>query len=196
MTVRAMSRLVLVLGLALAGAQAHALTEGRMSLTDLVARSNQIVVGTVFDMTSVERFFGDHARIVTDVSLSELKVVKGEVAATELVVTQFGGKVGDVMEWYPGLPSFEAERRYLVFLLRANLDLAIPIGRQGLFLVETDPERGLEVLTSSNGLPVLEVREDFVRLGALVRGGPGAAENLADAMTLEDFLSEIQARLE
>ena len=177
-------------------AQAQALTEGRISLSEIIKRSNEIVVGTVFEMNSLERFFGDHARIVTDVSLSELSVVKGDVADTEMVVTQFGGQVGDVMEWYPGLPSFEAERRYLVFLLRSDIDLAIPIGRQGVFLVETDPARGLEVVISSNGLPVLEVREDFVQLGARLRAGAGSSENLSDAMTLEDFLSEIKARLD
>ncbi len=91
-----------------------------MSFSDLVERADEIVVGTVLEMTSTERFFGDFERVVTDVSLVDLEVIKGETGVAEMVVTQLGGQVGDVIEWYPGLPSFEMERRYLVFLIRTD----------------------------------------------------------------------------
>ena len=168
-----------------------------MSFSDLIERASDIVVGTVFEMTSMERFFGDYTRIVTDVSLVDLEVVKGETEDAEMVVTQFGGKVGDVMEWYPGLPSFEIERRYLVFLIRTeDLDLAVPIGLQGLFVVETNSLRAAEVVTSASGQPVLAVQDDRVVFGDPAEQPTDTEGRLAGAMTLEQFLKELRARLD
>ncbi len=197
MTLRAIARSLLVICLGLSASPAHATTEVPMSFSDLIERASDIVVGTVFEMTSMERFFGDYARIVTDVSLVDLEVVKGETEDAEMVVTQFGGKVGDVMEWYPGLPSFEIERRYLVFLIRTeDLDLAVPIGLQGLFVVETNSLRAAEVVTSASGQPVLAVQDDRVVFGDPAEQPTDTEGRLAGAMTLEQFLKELRARLD
>jgi len=120
MTLKAIARSLFAICLGLSASPAHALTEVPMSFSDLVERADEIVVGTVLEMTSTERFFGDFERVVTDVSLVDLEVIKGETGVAEMVVTQLGGQVGDVIEWYPGLPSFEMERRYLVFLIRTD----------------------------------------------------------------------------
>ena len=195
MTLRAISRSFLAICLGLSVSPAHALTEAPMNLSDLIERANEIVVGTVFEMTSMERFFGDYARIVTDVSLVDLEVVKGDTEDAEMVVTQLGGQVEDVMEWYPGLPSLEMERRYIVFLIRTDLDLAVPIGLQGVFVVETDPDRVAEVVTSASGQPVLAVQDDRVEFGIPPEGSTDTEGQLAGAITLEQFLTEIRARL-
>ncbi len=196
MTIRTVVGALLAICIGLSAAPAHALTEPDLPFSALIERANDIVVGTVFEMTSMERFFGDYARVVTDVSLVDLQVVKGETGDTEMVVTQLGGQVGDVMEWYPGLPSFEMERRYLVFLVRTDLELAVPIGLQGLYVVESDPLRALDVVTSANGDPVLAVRKDRVEFGAVPEASADAGERLAGAMTLAQFLKEIEARLD
>ena len=193
---RAPMSLLLAVCLWFTWSSANAVTEGRISLSGMIERASVIAIGTVFDMTSSERFFGDHTRVVTDVSLVEVDIVKGEPADTGLTVTQFGGRVGDVVEWYPGLPNLDADRRYIVFLLRTELGDAIPIGMQGLFLIEVDPERAVEVVTSSNGQPVIKIEEDFVQLGALSQETPAAKAKLSDAMTLEAFLDEINARMD
>jgi hypothetical protein len=197
MTLKAIARSLFAICLGLSVSPAHALTEIPMSFSDLVERADEIVVGTVVEMTSVERFLGDHERIVTDVSLVDLVVVKGQTEDAEMVVTQMGGKVGDVMEWYPGLPSFELERRYLVFLIRTeDLELAFPIGQQGLFVVETDSLLPAEVVTSANGQPVLAVQDDRVVLGVLPEGSTATEAGLTGAMTLEQFMKELKARLD
>ncbi len=101
------------------------------------------------------------------------------------------------MEWYPGLPSFEIERRYLVFLIRTeDLDLAVPIGLQGLFVVETNSLRAAEVVTSASGQPVLAVQDDRVVFGDPAEQPTDTEGRLAGAMTLEQFLKELRARLD
>jgi len=192
---RALAGVVVAICIWLAGFSSHAMTEGHMSLSNLIARSGMIVVGTAFDLTSAQRFFGDYERVVTDVMLADIEIVKGASADTGLIVTQLGGQIGDVMEWYPGMPTFDLGRRYLVFLLRTELGDAVPLGMQGLFLVETDPARGLEVVTSANGQPVIGIQEDFVQLDAAGQEDADPKEGLSAAMTLQDFLGEIKARL-
>jgi len=185
----------IIVCLAFIAPAAHAVTEGRIPLSALVARAHEIVIGSVYDLTGLERFIGDYARVVTEVTLVDVEIVKGETEDTELVVTQFGGRFGDVMEWYPGLPTLEAERRYLVFLLRNDLDLAFPIGMQGLFVIEVDPARAIEVVTAANGQPVLGLEGDFVEVGTGVREDGEDKSRLAEAMTLRAFLDEIEARM-
>ena len=197
MTLKAIARSLFAICLGLSAAPAHALMEIPMTFSDLVERADEIVVGTVLEMTSVERFMGDYERVVTDVSLVDLEVIKGETDDVEMVVTQLGGQVGDVMEWYPGLPLFEMERRYLVFLLRTDdLGLAMPIGLQGLFVVETDSLSTAEVVTSASGQPVLAVRDDRVEFGVTPEGQTDTEGRLVGAMTLEQFLKELKARLD
>jgi hypothetical protein len=185
----------IILYLAFVAPSAHAVTEGRIPLTALVARAQEIVIGSVYDLTSMERFIGDYARVVTEVTLVDVEIVKGETADSELVVTQFGGRVGDVMEWYPGLPILEAEHRYLVFLVRNDFDLAFPIGTQGLFVIEVDSARGVEVVTAANGQPVLGLDGDFVEVGAGVHENAEDKTRLSEAMTLRAFLDHIEARM-
>jgi hypothetical protein len=154
MTLKAITRSLFAICLGLSVSPANAVTEIPMSFSDLVERADDIVVGTVLEMTSMERFIGDHERVVTDVSLVDLEVIKGETENAEMVVTQLGGQVGDVVEWYPGLPVLRMERRYVVFLIRMDdLGLAMPIGLQGLFSVETDPLSTAEVVASASGQP-------------------------------------------
>ena len=197
MTLKAITRSLFAICLGLSVSPAHALMEIPMSFSDLVERADEIVVGTVLEMTSMERFIGDHERVVTDVSLGDLEVIKGETENAEMVVTQLGGQVGDVVEWYPGLPLLRMERRYVVFLIRTDdLGLAMPIGLQGLFVVETDSQRTVDVVTSAGGQPVLAVQNEGVEFGATPDGVPDTELHLAVAMTLEQFLKEVKARLD
>ncbi len=185
----------IVMSLASVAPATHAVTEGRIPISTLVERAHEIVIGTVYDLTSMESFIGDYARVVTEVTLVDVEIIKGDTADTEIVVTQFGGRVGDVMEWYPGLPTLEAERRYLVFLVRNDIDLAFPIGMQGLFVIEVDPARGIDVVTAANGQPVLGIEDDFVEVGTGVHENTENKTHLAEAMTLRAFLDQIEARV-
>jgi hypothetical protein len=197
MTLKAVTRSLFAICLGLSVSPANAVTEIPMSFSDLVERADDIVVGTVLEMTSMERFIGDHERVVTDVSLVDLEVIKGETENAEMVVTQLGGQVGDVVEWYPGLPVLRMERRYVVFLIRMDdLGLAMPIGLQGLFSVETDPLSTAEVVASASGQPVLAVQGDLLEFGITPDGPIDTAGRLTGALTLEQFLKEVKARLD
>ncbi len=180
-------------------APAGAFTEGRMPLSKLAQRANTIVLGTVDDLESMERFFGDYVRIVTQATLGDLQVIKGDTTHAAISVTQFGGQVGDVVEWYPGLPKLNLGQRYLVFLVEADNGLSVPLGAQGLFVVAEVPESGVEVVLSTTGQAVAEVRDDVVIYGTMPDDGPDGdddtASNLDGAMTLDLFLDHVRAAL-
>jgi len=72
----------------------------------------------------------------------------------------------------------------------------MPIGLQGLFVVETDPLRTVEVVTSASGQPVLAVQDGRVEFGATPEGATDIERRLIGAMTLEQFLKELKARLD
>ena len=195
MAPNAFARLVLVICLAIWSAQTHAMTEGRATLPVLIDRAHVIALGTVVDTQSLERFFGDYVRIVTEATIDELEIVKGDDSDTSIVVTQFGGQVGDVMEWYPGLPRLDVGQRYLMFLTRADSDLLIPLGLQGLFVVTTDPERAVDVVLSTSGQLVVDVRDDEVVYGDISEESGDSRDRLGEAMSLELFLDQIRSRM-
>ncbi len=192
---RLVASLIAAFCLWLPSTPAGAFTEGRMPLSKLAERANTIVIGTVDDLESMERFFGDYVRIVTQARLGDLEVIKGDPAGTAISVTQFGGQVGDVVEWYPGLPRLALDRRYLMFLVIAGNGLSVPLGAQGLFVVAEVPESGTRVVLSTTGQPVAEVRDDEVIYGAMPSEDDDAQDNVEGAMTLDLFLDRVRAAL-
>jgi hypothetical protein len=192
---RAAASLITAILLWLPSTPAAAFTEGRMPLSKLAERAHTIVVGTVDDLESMERFFGDYIRIVTQATLGDLEIVKGDTANTEISVTQFGGQVGDVVEWYPGLPRFALDQRYLLFLVKADNGLSVPLGTQGFFIVAEVPESGSIVVLSATGQPVADIQNDGVVYGAMASKDDDTHSHLAGAMTLDLFLDRVRAVL-
>lgn len=80
---------------------------------EMIQRSDDIVVA-VGVASTVERTF--HSGIVTRYTLRIEEVLKGERAPSQhLVVTELGGKLGDVIDYVPGRPEYLPGQRYLVF---------------------------------------------------------------------------------
>ena len=101
---------VLLLSLA-----ASATTMLRADLPELAQTSDTIVHGTVRRVES--RWSGDGRRIVTDVEIQVTEALKGQAGSTVLV-TQPGGRVGDIGQRVSGLASFTPGEEVVVFLER------------------------------------------------------------------------------
>lgn len=107
---RALLPFVLLLSLA-----ASATTMLRVDLPELAQTSDTIVHGTVRRVES--RWSGDGRRILTDVEIQVTEALKGQAGSTVLV-TQPGGRVGDIGQRVSGLASFTPGEEVVVFLER------------------------------------------------------------------------------
>ncbi len=110
MALRALLSLVLLLGLS-----ASATTMLRADLPELARTADTIVHGTVRRVES--RWSGDGRRIITDVEIQVSESLKGQAGGTVLV-TQPGGRVGDIGQMVSGLASFTSGEEVVVFLER------------------------------------------------------------------------------
>ncbi|AKJ05450.1 hypothetical protein ATI61_102507 [Archangium gephyra] len=107
---RALLPFVLLVSLA-----ASATTMLRTDLPELAQTSEAIVHGTVRRVES--RWSGDGRRIITDVEIQVTEALKGQAGGTVLV-TQPGGRVGDIGQRVSGLASFTPGEEVVVFLER------------------------------------------------------------------------------
>jgi hypothetical protein len=94
---------------------ASATTMLRADLPQLAQSADAIVHGTVRRMES--RWSGDGRRIVTDVEIEVSETLKGQTGKTVLV-TQPGGRVGDIGQVVSGLASFTPGEEVVLFLER------------------------------------------------------------------------------
>ncbi|WP_375766331.1 hypothetical protein NR798_32160 [Archangium gephyra] len=112
---RALLPFVLLLSLA-----ASATTMLRADLPELAQTSDAIVHGTVRRVES--RWSGDGRRIVTDVEIQVTEALKGQAqvgqAGGTVLVTQPGGRVGDIGQRVSGLAAFAPGEEVVVFLER------------------------------------------------------------------------------
>jgi hypothetical protein len=104
---------MLVAWMVWAGGAAHAMTYRPMSDEQLVAASELIVVGMVEQVASARLANG---RVVTQTEIRVDDVLKGRVLGDRILVTEAGGRVGGVTVHLPGVPTFTAGERTLVFL--------------------------------------------------------------------------------
>lgn len=112
-TLRVLLPFVLLLSLA-----AGATTLLRADLPELAQTSDAIVHGTVRRVES--RWSGDGRRIVTDVEIQVTEALKGQAgqAGGTVLVTQPGGRVGDIGQRVSGLAAFTPGEEVVVFLER------------------------------------------------------------------------------
>ncbi|RKH20000.1 hypothetical protein D7Y13_30410 [Corallococcus praedator] len=103
----------LVLAALLGGLPAGATTMLRADLPQMAQASDAVVQGVVRRVQS--RWSGDNRRIVTDVEIEVTESLKGTPAGTVLV-TQPGGRVGDIGQVVSGLATFSEGEEVVVFL--------------------------------------------------------------------------------
>jgi hypothetical protein len=174
----------LVAALLCGAASASAMVVVKRGFPDLVARSEQIVIGTVTDIHEEQDVFGAPFTLVT---FSDLSVLKGEVGST-LTLRFYGGHAGGVVIAVPDMPRFTLGERDVLFVAGNDRDVCPLVGVwQGRFYVRFDPTLGADVVEDSNHQPLTGI------------GGPellrAPAVSGATPMTLDAFRQAIVNQL-
>ena len=162
---------------------AGATTMLKVELPELARSADLIVHGKVLRLQS--RWSGDGRRILTDVEIQVTEALKGQAGPTVLV-TQPGGRVGDIGQKVSGLASFAAGEEVVVFLSRQGPQGYRVSGlAQGKYQVQrTEAE--------AQALAVPESTGDALLLDAASRQ---PVEGTSRGLALEELKAAIRAAL-
>jgi hypothetical protein len=117
---------------------AHGQAVQRLSVEELAKESDVIVRAQVQNVNSQQTKNG--SGIVTRIEISILEQWKGATTSS-VVVSQPGGTAGAITQAVPGLPQFSIGEEIIIFLRQIKNDGFETVGgRQGKFLVKTDPD--------------------------------------------------------
>ncbi len=154
----------------------------RVGVEELTDTATLVIRGRVLE--SKARWTPDHATINTYVRVAVDEVLKGSAGA-EVVVTCFGGTVGEHRIPVRGVPEFRKGETVVLFLWRNRRGELLPLGlNQGKFLVEKDPATGRLIARNSlKGLALVPLRP-----GAKLRKRP-------DVLPLDTLRDRVRERL-
>lgn len=141
--------------------QSLATTMIEMTLEDLLAEADAVLVGTV---STVEARRSPDGVIFTFVTFVDLDVVYGAVSGESITMRVLGGARGNEMLHVEGAPVFQPQERVVVFG-RDNGEAWVPfVGwEQGVFAVRGDPMSGRdEVVHDRRGNRVFGVLDGRV----------------------------------
>jgi hypothetical protein len=171
---------------ALATAPAGAMIVVKRDFPELVARSEQIVIGTVTDIHEQQDLSGVPFTLVT---FSDLTVLKGDVGAT-FTLRFYGGHAGDVVVGIPDMPVFTLGERDVLFAA-GNGEVVCPLVGvwQGRFYVHFDPALHADVVEDYAHQPATALA------GGEPRRAPAAVGRGTTPMTLDDFRNAIADEL-
>lgn len=182
---------LLAISLCLSTPNARALTTIEQPFDQLVSQSDQILVGTVSQISS---FWGEGRAsdtIFSDIKISEIEQIKGELNSAEFSLKVIGGVIGDQAQFYPGLPQFVSGQRYLLFI-KGNNRAMFPITgvTQGFYRVQWDASQEREIAIPTAGGNTMP----------LSRNARNVASNIAHQHTnqskdLNTLISEIRASM-
>jgi len=155
---------------------------------DLVARAEQVVVGTVAAIESGENERGGPMTFVT---FTDLTVLKGDVAPP-FVLQLHGGTTRDgTIMHIPDMPHFVVSERALLFVRGNGTDFCPLVGVwQGRFAVRRDAERGIDVVERFDGSVVTGLNSGS--LDAAQPRSMGAARPLS----LDEFQALVREELQ
>ncbi|MGH7389852.1 MAG: hypothetical protein ACREM3_10405 [Candidatus Rokuibacteriota bacterium] len=182
-------RLVVVALLLAPGGPALAHSFVAKNFDQLVVEADEIFVGTLIEASSSRLATG---AIVTDLTFSGLKVVKGPSSSDVRTVRILGGTVGDLTLKINGTPEFEPGRTYLLFS-KENGRAIVPFvgGPQGVFQIVRDATTGTELVADAHGRPMVGPSGGSPPPGATgARDGSGRSPVRLDA-----FIQAIRDRL-
>ena len=140
-------------------ASAYAATVLPLGLERLHGDAKLIFLGEC--LTNSVQLDQQSGRVVTYTTFEVLETYKGNLGRSH-TIKQIGGNLPEagLSVKIPGVPQFEAGKRYVVFLPPASdLGFSSPVGlNQGMFTLKTDA-RGVQ--TASNGRDVGELMENI-----------------------------------
>lgn len=144
----------LLVVLCLAAGSLSAATFEKVTDATLVERSEVVVVGQVLDAASRQR---DDRSIVTDYRLVVEEVLKGNVSAGTITITEFGGTANGLIFVIPGSASYTPGSRVVAFL-NARSDGTFFTSHMSLGKFGFETRRDVEVLTRDQG--GIELQDD------------------------------------
>jgi hypothetical protein len=137
--------------------QACATTAFPLGLDDLTTHATYIFAGTVADIAVVPK---PSAGLISRISFTDLRFVKGSYPDTRLVMTIRGGTLNSTTIRIEGLPEFHRGSRYIVFAdsyLGSGDDLYLPIVGLYAGLFQIKNERGSDVVQDWAGRSLVRV---------------------------------------
>lgn len=164
-----------------------ALTTVQRSFEELVTLADHIVIGTVTGRQSLWRDPLQQRGIITQITLSDLELLKGEHSGSTFVLEMAGGQIGPYGEAVGGLPQLAIGQRYLIFV-RGNTQSIFPVVgiEQGVLTVRVDGSGQARVYTF-NGLPLTQLEQIAT---------PARALTDAPALSLESVRLAVERVLE
>jgi hypothetical protein len=158
--------------------RANAMAAVKRDFPQLVARAEQIVVGTV---TNIGHETDPSGAPWTLVTFSDLQALKGEAGPT-LTLRFYGGPAGGVAVHIPDMPTFAVGERDVLFVAGNGHDVCPLVGLwQGRFRVRVDAARRTEVVDDGRGNAVTGLA------GTELVRSPLSDRAAAPALTLAEF---------
>jgi len=138
-----LSLLVVLMGLTMPRLGWACLFDGPIRIEDQARGSDIILLGTVVEMKS---YFGVDRNIYTDVTLRVEADLKNPSPPAEVIITVFGGRIGNLIAGDTCAAGFSLNERVLLFLMRnPTTGTVTDVTRLDKYLVEDDQVRGPNV---------------------------------------------------
>lgn len=175
-------RVVTVVAVSLASVRAplEAMSVLERDFSALVARAEQIVVGTVSRIAAGTDPNGGPLTLVT---FRDLTVLKGDVGATFTLEFSGGATPSGGLLNIPDMPTFEVGERAVLFVAGNGRDVCPLVGLwQGRFRVVHDDATGADVVERSDGARIVGLEGSKLR--AARRGASPSPISVADFSAL------------
>ncbi len=154
---------------------ASATTVRLVNLHEMSRQSAFIFHGTVTAVETLNLGTRDRPKIVTDVTFSVHRVLKGTTKGPAFTLRLIGGTHQGISLKIPGSPTFKPTQEVVLFLEWTGVNYAINGMRQGLYLVSRTPSGEKVVQRSLEGLCILRPDKQIVH-----RDEPEATRPLSD----------------
>ena len=178
---------LMVVSLCLISINAQALSSVEVSFDEMVAQSDQILVGTASQIDSYWGLGNAAGTIFTDIQLTDIDPIKGTFPTSDYTLKVIGGVIGDQAQFYPGLPSFETGQRYLLFIKGNNRSMFPITGvTQGFYRVQWDANRERQIAIPATG-------DNVTAMSRHARGM--ADQHNQQGADLDTLISEIRANM-
>lgn len=128
--------------------------------TQLVEQSELAVEATVTDLKTIKP--ASHGQMLfTEVTLSVERTIFGDIGKT-FTIRLAGGKDGDIQVIIPGMPVFELNQRYILFLKPGFENTGTPLTdvNQGFLHVVKNPRSRQDTLLNTQGDVVIAVENN------------------------------------
>ncbi|MEW5978067.1 MAG: hypothetical protein AB1898_19910 [Acidobacteriota bacterium] len=156
------------------GGTAWATTVERLSLEELVQKSNRIVQGQCLSTES--RWTADHRLVLTRSRFAVTEDLKGKSGGFITVIT-VGGTVDNITQTVSGMPEFRTHEEVVLFLEPAKSGGWQPLGlAQGKYRIVRDSQSGQdEVIQSLGGLTLYDPSRRAISTDSSLRRAPLSA---------------------